>query len=91
MKILGIKRLFSTTRFKRKKIVTIDCEPSVPIAVIINSGSSTRKPELYRIYLGMNGTYPMHEVLEKAKKYFDKEKVECFSLRLANEEEKAKK
>jgi hypothetical protein len=62
-----------------------------PIVVVINERASGKKKETYHLYLGIGGSHLRSEVLEKAKAYFDRENIECFTIRMATEEEKLNK
>jgi dimeric dUTPase (all-alpha-NTP-PPase superfamily) len=87
--LLKLKRLFP--KRKTEKDVRVDLGAIyAPVAVVINERASGKKKEIYHLYLGIGGSHLRSEVLERAKAYFDKEGIECFTIRMATEEEKLK-
>lgn len=80
-----VKNLFP----KKKEKDTIDC--GIYVGIVINERAGGKEKEIYYLYLGIGGIHPRSEVLEKAKSYFDKEGIECFTIRMATEEEKSQR
>lgn len=90
LKILAALKKFFPKRKKREEVRVDVGAIYTPIAVVINERVTGKEKETYHLYLGIAGLLLRSEVLEKAKAFFDKEGIECFTIRMATEEEKIK-